>query len=193
MIKQIKSSWVNRQLRKGEHLTGRVTLQSGQTDFLQSVEWCSFYCSDWLYSYTYSSTRQNWASCLPCHSNSTAWLHDSVRFINNYPISFCHLSLSLSLFLFLFFSLSLSLFLFFLFLSLLSPLSLLSLLSLLFSVSFSASSYLFEQCLRLGVIGTSSVCLPLQDESLYVFPNCKSLWIKASAKWLNVNDSDAFL
>ncbi len=26
--------------------------------------------------------------CLPCHSNSTAWLHDSVRFINNYPISF---------------------------------------------------------------------------------------------------------
>ncbi len=25
------------------------------------------------------------------------------------------------------------------------------------------SLYLFEQCLRLGVIGTSSVCLPLQD------------------------------
>ncbi len=35
-----------------------------------------------------------------------------------------------------------------------------------FSSSFSpslASLYLFEQCLRLGVIGTSSVCLPLQD------------------------------
>ncbi len=47
-----------------------------------------------------------------------------------------------------------------------------------------ASSYLFEQWLRLG---TSSVWLPLQDESLYVFPNCKSLWIKTSAKWLNVN------
>ncbi len=34
------------------------------------------------------------------------------------------------------------------------------------SLSFSpslASMYLFEQCLRLGVIGTSSVCLPLQD------------------------------
>ncbi len=32
------------------------------------------------------------------------------------------------------------------------------------SVSSSlASMYLFEQCLRLGVIGTSSVCLPLQD------------------------------
>ncbi len=29
--------------------------------------------------------------------------------------------------------------------------------------------------------------LTLQDESLYVFPNCKSLWIKASAKWLNLN------
>ncbi len=41
-------------------------------------------------------------------------------------------------------------------------------LSFTFSKSFSfspslASSYLFEQCLRLGVIGTSSVCLPLQD------------------------------
>ncbi len=38
-----------------------------------------------------SSTAQpgkDWASCLPCYSNSTAWLHDSVRFINNYPISF---------------------------------------------------------------------------------------------------------
>ncbi len=45
-----------------------------------------------------------------------------------------------------------------------------------------ASLYLFEQCLRLGVRGTSSVCLPLQDESLYVFPNWKSLWITASAK-----------
>ncbi len=35
-----------------------------------------------------------------------------------------------------------------------------------FSLSFSpslASMYLFEQCLRLGVIGTSSLCLPLQD------------------------------
>ncbi len=35
-----------------------------------------------------------------------------------------------------------------------------------FSLSFSpslASMYLFEQCLRLGVIVTSSVCLPLQD------------------------------
>ncbi len=29
---------------------------------------------------------KDWASCLPCHSNSTAWFHDSVRFINNYPI-----------------------------------------------------------------------------------------------------------
>ncbi len=59
-------------------------------------------------------------------------------------------------------------------------------LTLSFSPSL-ASSYLFEQWLRLGVTSTSSVWLPLQDESLYVFPNCKSLWIKASAKWLNVN------
>ncbi len=28
---------------------------------------------------------------------------------------------------------------------------------------FLASLYLFEQCLRLGVMGTSSVCLPLQN------------------------------
>ncbi len=59
-----------------------------------------------------------------------------------------------------------------------------------FPLSFSpslASLYLFEQWLRLGVTSTSSVWLPLQDESLYVLPNCKSLWIKASAKWLNVN------
>ncbi len=38
-----------------------------------------------------SSTAQpgkGWASCLLCLSNSKAWLHDSVRFINNYPINF---------------------------------------------------------------------------------------------------------
>ncbi len=35
---------------------------------------------------------KDWASCLPCHSNSTAWLHDSVRFINNYAINFCQKS-----------------------------------------------------------------------------------------------------
>ncbi len=35
--------------------------------------------------------------------------------------------------------------------------------SLSFSPSLAASLYLFEQCPRLGVIGTSSVCLPLQD------------------------------
>ncbi len=31
---------------------------------------------------------KNWASCLPCHSNSTAWFHHPDRFINNYPIKF---------------------------------------------------------------------------------------------------------
>ncbi len=35
---------------------------------------------------------KDWASCLLCHSNSTAWLHDSVRFINNYLISFGQIS-----------------------------------------------------------------------------------------------------
>ncbi len=31
---------------------------------------------------------KDWASCHPCHSDSTAWLLDSVRHINNYPINF---------------------------------------------------------------------------------------------------------
>ncbi len=31
---------------------------------------------------------KDWASCLPCNSNSTAWFHDSVRYVYNYPISF---------------------------------------------------------------------------------------------------------
>ncbi len=35
-----------------------------------------------------AQSGKGWASCLPCHSNSTAWLHDSVRFINNYTINF---------------------------------------------------------------------------------------------------------
>ncbi len=29
---------------------------------------------------------KDWASCLPCPSNSTAWFHHPARFINNYPI-----------------------------------------------------------------------------------------------------------
>ncbi len=38
-----------------------------------------------------SSTAQpgkDWASCLPCNSNSTAWLHHPARFFYNYPIKF---------------------------------------------------------------------------------------------------------
>ncbi len=31
---------------------------------------------------------KDWASCLPCHSNSTAWFHHPARFFYNYPISF---------------------------------------------------------------------------------------------------------
>ncbi len=59
-----------------------------------------------------------------------------------------------------------------------------------FPLSFSpslASLYLFEQWLRLGVTSTSSVWLPLQDESLHVFPNCKSLWINDNLLNVNVN------
>ncbi len=31
---------------------------------------------------------KDWASYLPCHSNSTTWFHHPDRFINNYPIKF---------------------------------------------------------------------------------------------------------
>ncbi len=30
----------------------------------------------------------DWASCLPCHSESKAWFHHPARFIHNYPIKF---------------------------------------------------------------------------------------------------------
>ncbi len=44
-----------------------------------------------------------------------------------------------------------------------------------------------EQCLEMCITSTSFVCLPLYIVSVIVFLNCKSLWIKASAKWINVN------
>ncbi len=31
---------------------------------------------------------KDWASCPPCHSNSTAWFHYPARFFYNYPIKF---------------------------------------------------------------------------------------------------------
>ncbi len=54
-----------------------------------------------------------------------------------------------------------------------------------------ASLFLLEQCLRLGITSTSSVCfvsLPHQNESLYVFPNCKSLW-KSVCKMTKCNQT----
>ncbi len=46
-----------------------------------------------------------------------------------------------------------------------------------------------EQCLKCCITTTSASCdcLPLYNVSLIVFLNCKSLWIKASAKLINVN------
>ncbi len=44
-----------------------------------------------------------------------------------------------------------------------------------------------EQWVEICITSTSCVCLPLYNVSLIVFLNCKSLWIKASAKWINVN------
>ncbi len=44
-----------------------------------------------------------------------------------------------------------------------------------------------EHCLEICITSTSFVCLPLYNVLLIVFLNCKSLWIKASAKWINVN------
>ncbi len=44
-----------------------------------------------------------------------------------------------------------------------------------------------EHCLYIYITSNSYVCLPLYNVSLIVFLNCKSLWIKASAKRMNVN------
>ncbi len=44
-----------------------------------------------------------------------------------------------------------------------------------------------EQCLEICITSTSFVCLPLYNVLLIVFLNCKSLWIKVSAKWIHLN------
>ncbi len=44
-----------------------------------------------------------------------------------------------------------------------------------------------ELCLELCITSTSCVRLPLYNVTLIAFLNCKSLWIKASAKLINVN------
>ncbi len=49
------------------------------------------------------------------------------------------------------------------------------------------ASFCSEQCLTCCITSTSRVCLPFYNVSLIVFLNCKSLWIKASAKWININ------
>ncbi len=49
------------------------------------------------------------------------------------------------------------------------------------------ASFCSEQCLKCCITSTSCHCLSLYNVSLIVFLNCKSLWIKVSAKLLNVN------
>ncbi len=44
-----------------------------------------------------------------------------------------------------------------------------------------------EQCLKCCITSTSCDCLTLYNVSLILFLNCKSLWIKESAKRINVN------
>ncbi len=68
-----------------------------------------------------------------------------------------------------------------------------SLLFLIFAL-FSLNSYRLaricsEQCLELCITSTYFVCLPLYNVLLIVFLNSKLLWIKASAKLINVNVS----
>ncbi len=46
------------------------------------------------------------------------------------------------------------------------------------------ASFCSEQCLKSCITSTSCDCLPLYNVSLIVFLNCKSLWIKASTKWI---------
>ncbi len=59
-----------------------------------------------------------------------------------------------------------------------------------FSLSLTSpclASFCSEQCLKCCMTSTPCDCLPLYNVSLIVFLNCKSPWIKASAKWINVN------
>ncbi len=49
------------------------------------------------------------------------------------------------------------------------------------------ASFCSEQCLKCCITSTSCDCLPLYNVSFIVFLNCNSLWIKVSAKWINVN------
>ncbi len=57
----------------------------------------------------------------------------------------------------------------------------------LFLTSHCLASFYSEQCLKFCIPSTSCDCLPLYNVSLIVFLNCKSLWIKVPAKWINVN------
>ncbi len=50
------------------------------------------------------------------------------------------------------------------------------------------TSFCSEQCLKCCITSTSCDCLPVYNVLLIVFLNCKSLWIKASAKLINVNN-----
>ncbi len=43
------------------------------------ISGCLADISAWMKEHRYSSTWQRLSSCLPCHTNSTAWLHDPVR------------------------------------------------------------------------------------------------------------------
>ncbi len=49
-----------------------------------------------------------------------------------------------------------------------------------------------EQCLEICITSNSCVCMPLYNVSLIVLLNCRSLWIKTSAKWINVNNVITF-
>ncbi len=58
---------------------------------------------------------------------------------------------------------------------------------LLSFLNLSLSSFCSEQCLKCCITSTPCDCLPPYNVSLIVFLNCKSLWIKVSAKLINVN------
>ncbi len=55
-----------------------------------------------------------------------------------------------------------------------------------FSSSPCPASFCSEQCLKCCITSTSCDRLPLYNVSIIVFLYCKSVWIKASAKWINV-------
>ncbi len=122
---------------------------------------------------------KDWASCLPCNSNSTAWFYHPAKFFYNYPIKFSQKSWGN-----LWWSADLQR-------AHCKDCSILQVCTTQHQkdqvLPYTACST--TSCVKCFITSTSCDSLPLYNVSLIRFLNCKSLWIKASAKWIHINVS----